>query len=96
MPESASFDVKHDPAAKRFSIQSAGELATVAYERSGDTVTFTHTIVPPAIEGNGVATAIARSALAWARDEGLKVVPQCGFFVDFMEKNPEYEDLRAR
>ena len=95
MTDSASFDVHHEPAAKRFVVRTAGETAIAAYEREGDVVRFVHTLVPGSIEGNGVATAMARSALAWAREEGLTVEPQCGFFAGYMAKHPEYEDLRA-
>lgn len=95
MPEAASFDVRHDAQARRFTVQTGGELSTAAYERSGDTITFTHTVVPPEVEGQGIATAMATTALDYARAEGLKVVPQCAFFAAFMAKNPEYEDLRT-
>lgn len=87
--------VEHHPEAQRFSVQSGNYLGTAAYTRAGDTVTFTHTNVPEEVEGQGIATALATEALAWARAEGLKVVPACAFFADFMAKNPEYEDLRS-
>lgn len=89
------YQVRHDESARRFTVETGGELATAAYERKGDTLTFTHTMVPPESEGQGVATAIAKRALDYARSMGFKVVPQCAFFAGFMKKNPEYEDLRA-
>lgn len=95
MAEQEQFDVVHHPEAQRFSVQSGEHLATAAYVRAGDTITFTHTNVPVDAEGQGIATAMATEALAYARSEGLKVVPACAFFADFMAKNPEYEDLRA-
>lgn len=87
--------VDHHPEAQRFSVQVGDYLATAAYTRSGNTITFTHTNVPDEVEGQGVATAMATAALAYARAEGLRVVPACSFFADFMRKHPEYEDLRA-
>lgn len=95
MTSNDDYKVEHHPEANRFVVQAGDQLATAAYERSGGTITFTHTSVPEAAEGQGVATAMARAALDYARAEGLTVVPACGFFVGFMEKNPQYEDLRA-
>ena len=70
-----------------------GERAVAAYQREGDTIVFTHTAVPPAIEGQGVGTRLIRAALDDARDEGLKVVPQCPFVRAYIERHPEYRDL---
>lgn len=95
MTPNEQFQVEHHPEAQRFSVQTGDHLATAAYTRTGDTITFTHTNVPEEVEGQGIATAMATEALGYARTEGLKVVPACAFFADFMEKNPEYEDLRA-
>jgi predicted GNAT family acetyltransferase len=36
---------------------------------------------------------MVRSALAWARGEKLKVVPQCSYTARFIERHPEYADL---
>lgn len=95
MTPNDNYQVVHHPEAQRFTVQTGDHLATAAYTRAGNTITFTHTNVPDEAEGKGVATAMASEALAYARAEGLKVVPACAFFADFMKKNPEYEDLRA-
>ncbi|MFS0773387.1 GNAT family N-acetyltransferase [Sphingomonas sp. 1P08PE] len=70
-----------------------GERAVAAYQREGDTIVFTHTVVPPAIEGRGVGSRLIRAALDDARDQGLKVVPQCPFVGAYIERHPEYRDL---
>ena len=88
--------VVHNTVAHRFEADLDGDLAMVEYLRRGDQVVFTHTEVPPEHEGEGVASAIARTALAWARAEGLKVIPQCHFIAGFVEKNGEYADIMAK
>jgi predicted GNAT family acetyltransferase len=60
-----------------------------------DTIVFTHTIVPKAIEGRGVASKLIRAALDSARDQGLKVVAQCPFVAAYMQRHPETRDLLA-
>jgi uncharacterized protein len=72
-----------------------GHRAVVAYQREGDVIVFTHTLVPPAIEGRGVASRLIRFALDSARDQKLKVRSLCPFVTQFIARHPEYRDLLA-
>lgn len=54
---------------------------------------FTHTGVPPAYEGQGIASALVKEGLAYARKEGYKVVPLCSFVAAYIKRHPEYADL---
>ena len=90
-----TFPVRHEPAQSRYSATVDGATAVASYHREGDVIAFTHTEVPPVIEGRGVASAIARRALDDARAAGDRVVPRCAFFVHYMREHPEYDDLRA-
>ena len=65
------------------------------YTRSGDVLTFTHTVVPRAIDGQGVGTRLVTGALDDVAALGLKVVPQCPFVAHVIEETPEYQDLVA-
>ena len=87
--------IKHDPEAKRFNTVVDDVTGYVEYELSGNTMTMTHTIVPPAIGGRGIASALVKAALDHARAEGWKVVPQCSYADAWMRKHSGYEDLRA-
>ena len=98
MPSSEStapIKVQHEPEQSRYSATVDGELAVARYHRHGNVIAFTHTEVPRAIEGRGVASALARRALDDARAAGNQVVPACEFFSHFMQEHPEYDDLRA-
>ena len=55
-------DVKHLPDRSRFEAQAEGLTAYLTYEKEGGTVTMTHTIVPPPIEGRGIAGELTRVA----------------------------------
>ena len=66
-----------------------------AYERSGDRLVFTHTVVDDAFEGRGVGSTLVREALDAARGEGVHVEPRCSFVRAFIEQHPEYGDLVA-
>ena len=87
--------VRDNRAEQAFELTVDGERAIAAYRLEGDTITFTHTVVPPAIEGRGVGGKLIRAALDDVRGRGLKVVPQCAFVAAWMDKHPEYGDLLA-
>lgn len=83
-----SVDVQHLPDSRRFETVVDGTRAFLTYERQGGTVAMTHTIVPPEIGGRGVAGELTRTAVGWARDEGLDIDPQCSYVRAWLSKNP--------
>ncbi|WP_413452003.1 GNAT family N-acetyltransferase [Georgenia phoenicis] len=90
----AEIEVRDVPSRHRYEATADGELLGVAvYERDGDVVVLTHTVVEPAAEGQGVGSALARAALDAARTEGLRVLPQCSFMAGWVDAHPEYADL---
>jgi predicted GNAT family acetyltransferase len=87
-------DAIHDNTQRRrFELTVDGHLARADYVVDGDVITFTHTIVPPALEGRGIASRLIRHALSEARARGLRVVPQCPFVAAYIHKHPEWADL---
>jgi predicted GNAT family acetyltransferase len=73
-----------------------GRRCELHYSRlDGSTVAFDHTYVPPDLRGRGIAAELTVRALAWARAEGLRVVPSCSYVSAFMAQHPEWEDVRA-
>lgn len=66
------------------------------WEARGDDVRVaTHTIVPQAIGGRGVAGALVDRLIADAREQGFKVVPQCWYVAKKFDENPDWADLKA-
>lgn len=92
----ADVAVRDNPAEGRFEAVVDGQLAVATYDIEGDRITFTHTIVPEALEGRGVGSALVKTALASARERGLKVVPLCSFVAAYIKRHPELKDLLAR
>ena len=88
-------NVQHAPGDQRFNIEADGQTGYVEYELADQVMTITHTVVPSAIGGRGIAGALVQAALDHARGAGLKVVPTCSYADAWMTKHPEYEDLRA-
>lgn len=87
--------VHHNAAEKRYEITAAGETSVAEYERTGDTIIFTHTYVPPALRGRGLAEQLVRRALEDARAAGQKVVPQCSYVARFIDRHREFQPLLA-
>lgn len=67
--------------------------AFIDYFRRGGKIVFTHTEVPPALEGKGLAGKMAQVALEFARNENLRVVPLCPFVNVYIKRHKEYQDL---
>lgn len=86
-------DVHDNREASRFELAADGALAFAAYERDGDTVVFTHTVVPAELRGTGIGSRLIAGALAQVRSAGLKVVPQCQFVAAYLAKHPGAADL---
>lgn len=75
-----------------------GEQATGYLEwepRGRDIRVATHTVVPPAIGGRGVAAALVEQLVADAREQGFRIVPQCSYVAAKFDRNPAWADLRA-
>ncbi len=90
---STPVEVVHNEAQSRFEVNQDGHLAELDYRRVGDQLIFTHTGVPAALEGRGIASALAKAGLNYARDNGLAVVPICPFVKGYIERKPEYQAL---
>lgn len=86
-------DIQHEPAARRFSTTVDGHSAEVDYDLRDSVMTITHTRVPEAIGGRGVAGDLTRAAFEFAKREGIRVQPLCSYAVAWSKRHPEYEDL---
>lgn len=91
--QSNAGQVTHNEAASRFEISMNGHLAVAEYERSGQSITFDHTVVPPELGGRGLGTQLAKACMAHAREAGLQVIPACSFIAAYMRKHAETHDL---
>jgi uncharacterized protein len=88
-------NIRHEAGAHRFSVVVDGVEAELGYSRDAHVLSILHTGVPDAIGGRGIAGALVRAAMDFARAEGLKVRPVCEYAEAWMGKHPNYQDLRA-
>lgn len=90
-----ALDIQHDTARGRFFVNVDGLQCEADYQLDGSRVIFTHTGVPPQLEGRGIAAALVKRALAWAGEQQLQVVPACSYVRVYLTRHPEYAALTA-
>lgn len=83
-------DVIDNKAESRFELAVEGATAIAEYRIAGDTIYFTHTETPDALQGKGVASKLLGGALAIAQARRLKIVPRCSFVAHYIAKHPEF------
>ena len=96
MTERPPIIVTHNVADSRFEVRVQDQIAECVYQSNGPVVALVHTGVPHALEGKGIAAALVKAALAWARDESLVVQPRCSYVATYMQRHPETQDLLAK
>ena len=83
----------HDNAElKRYELPVDGELAVVTYNLSPPNLMITETLVPERLEGQGIASRLAKHVLADARARDLLILPVCPFFSAYLQKHHEHAE----
>jgi uncharacterized protein len=81
--------IDHDSVAHRLSAHVDGQTALLDYELDGRVMSITHTRVPPAVRGRGVAAQLMQSALDLATAKGWTVKPVCAYATAYMKRHPD-------
>lgn len=84
------YKITHYPEKMRFETTVDGVTAFVQYRLSGDKLDIIHTIVPPAIEGRGIAAALVKHAYDYAIENGMKPLATCSYAVAWLHRHPDY------
>lgn len=91
-----NYEVTHYPERGRFEIILDGHTGYVEYVPRCDGIDIIHTIVPPPIEGRGVAAALVKAAYEYARANNLKITPSCSYVAVWALRHPEYADITTK
>jgi uncharacterized protein len=85
-----TIEVVDNPERRRFEVWVGGELVgRAAYRVEPGTVVFTHTEVNPELQGQGVASELARQALDLVRASDREIVAICPFITEYLSKHPD-------
>lgn len=85
--------VRDNTAQHRFELDADGGVAFVTYRAIPGGLYLLHTETPSALRGRGIATRLARGTLDLVRARGQKIRVGCEFLIEFMRRNPEFNDL---
>lgn len=77
----------------RFEIDLGDAIALLEYNIAGNNIIYTHTEVPPAHGGQGIAGKMAHEAMEYAKNNGLKVQALCPFVKKYVIEHPEYHEI---
>jgi predicted GNAT family acetyltransferase len=77
----------------RFVIRLEGREAHLLYDRRGDVLEVLSTFTPPPLRGRDLAARLTEAAFAYARREGLRIVPTCSYTRVWVERHPEARGL---
>src|SRR5512143_1796279 len=77
----------------RYEARAGGLMAVLTYARAGEEIIFLHTLVPEPLEGRGIASQLAHTALEDARAAHLQVVAQCPYVAAYVRRHPEYLEI---
>ena len=87
--------IVHDEKRHTFETVVDGHTCEIDYLLEGTVMTITHTGVPDAVGGRGIANLLTRFAIQVAEAKGWKIRPACSYAAAWFKRNPEYVHLLA-
>jgi predicted GNAT family acetyltransferase len=90
-----NIEIQHNTKAQRFEAHVEGHLCRTDYRLDDGVMVMPHTEVPPPVGGRGIAARLVAAALAWAREQGLRVDARCSYVRSYMQRHPETRSLLA-
>ncbi len=87
-------EIKHNKDQQKFSFIKNDKECYVKYMMD-DSRTFNilKVFVHPDLRNQGLAGKLAKTALDYAKENNLKVIPTCSYADYFITRNKEYEEL---
>lgn len=76
--------------------EESSPKAEITFKQTADNqLVVDHTYVSDELRGQGMAGKLVDRVVTYARDGGMKIVPECPYVKDKMDKTPEYHDVLA-
>ncbi len=91
-----ALNIINNEAKHRFEAEVGGQTAVLEYTRATGLMVYNHTEVPRDLEGQGIASQLAKTALDFARENALEVMPLCPYVAAYIRRHPEYRDVLRR
>ena len=86
----------HDEERETFEAIIGEERALLEYRSNKEGKFFiTHTEVPPALQGKGIASILVKHVFDYIRENNMRMIPVCPYVKSYLKKHPEEMDLVA-
>lgn len=92
-----TYELIDNTAQKQYEFHIDGLIARIEYIKSvNGEIYLTHTEVPKALEGRGIASNLIGQVLEDVEKQNLRLVPLCPFVAGYIQKHPEWKRLVLR
>lgn len=91
-----AYELINNEEQKRYYFDIDGLKPRIEYILTKKKIILTHTEVPKALEGKGVASALVKAVLTDVDERGLVLVPLCPFVAMYIKRHPEWKRLVMR
>ena len=88
-----SYTLIHNEDENRYEYHIDAHVCYIDYDVQDGKLHLTHTIVPEALSGQGIAKKLLIDVLEDIRKCGKKAVSVCSYIVSFENKNTDYTDV---
>ncbi|MBK7410033.1 MAG: N-acetyltransferase [Saprospirales bacterium] len=79
--------------AKQYEFHVGESVARIEYIKVQNKIYLTHTEVPAALEGKGIAGALVKAVLEEIDRQDLTLIPLCPFVAGYLSRHPEWKRL---
>ncbi len=90
--------VHHLPGQNRYVFQKDGtDVGLIDYTMRGHAIVLTHSEIDPSLRHGGLGDEMVQDVLDKIRQEtDYRVIAECPFVVDWLERHPDYQELAER
>ena len=83
-------EITNNEERQQFEVSVDGGTGFLRYRVDNGSILLLYVEVPHQSQGRGVAAELSRTALEFAKQRGLKVVPVCSYVAAYVRRHPEY------
>jgi len=86
-------EIIHDAEMQKFYVIVDGLESHLQYVQNKNVLNLNHTYVPNSLRGKGIAAKLVEAALAYVKDNNLKIIPSCSYVAEYVGRHKEHESL---
>lgn len=90
-----SYTLIHNAQECKYEYHIDGHVAYITYDDQMGDIHLTHTIVPDALAGKGLAKILLEAVLKQLQRDNKKAVAKCSYIVNYLDKHPEASAMFA-